>query len=155
MQLSDLLVPDRIACEIFSGSKKRALEQLSALIASNEPDINQQEVFESLLNRERLGSTGLGKGVAIPHGRLKESNKTLLAFAQLKEGIDYDAPDSEPVDLLFALLVPPESTEEHLQILAALSEMFRDDQFRQKLRQAHSSDELYQLLRNWKPQTKQ
>jgi len=149
MQLSDLLVPDRIACEIFSGSKKRALEQLSELIAGNEPDINQQEVFESLISRERLGSTGLGKGVAIPHGRLKESNKTLLAFAQLKEGIDFDAPDSEPVDLLFALLVPPESTEEHLQILAVLSEMCRDEPFRQKLRNAHSSEELYQLLSNW------
>ncbi|MDH5301154.1 MAG: PTS IIA-like nitrogen regulatory protein PtsN [Gammaproteobacteria bacterium] len=155
MQLSDLLVRDRIACDILSGSKKRVLEQLSELIASNEPDINQQEVFESLINRERLGSTGLGKGVAIPHGRLKASDKTLLAFAQLKEGIDYDAPDNQPVDLLFALVVPPESTQEHLQILAALSEMCRDEQFRQQLRSAHSSDELYTLLTHWAPKQSQ
>jgi len=149
MQLSDLIAPDRIACDIFAGSKKRTLEQLSDLVVSNDPSLSQNEVFESLIARERLGSTGLGKGVALPHGRLKASDKTLGAFIQLKEGVDYDAPDSQPVDLFFALLVPPESTDEHLQILATLSEMFRDENFRQQLREAKSTDKLYTLLTSW------
>lgn len=151
MQLSDLITPQRIASELSSGSKKRTLEKLSQLIVANDPDLSQHEVFESLIARERLGSTGLGKGVALPHGRLKESHKTLAAFAQLSEGIDYDAPDNQPVDLCFALLVPPDSTEEHLHILALLSEMLRDEELRDHLRKASSAEELYELLIHWKP----
>ena len=146
MQLSDLIQPSRIACGVFCASKKRSLEQLSELIVSNEPELNQMEVFESLIARERLGTTGLGKGIAIPHGRFKAGTKTLAAFAQLKQGVDYDAPDGEPVDLLFALLVPPQSTEEHLQILAQIAEMFRDEKIRERLRHASNAEELYRIL---------
>lgn len=149
MQLTNLLAPNRVVCRASSGSRKQILEQLSEVIVSDGQEINQTEVFESLISREKLGSTGLGKGIAIPHGRLKSGTETFAAFVQLDQGIDYDAPDGEPVDLFFALLVPPESTEEHLQILATLTEMFRDPQLRENLRAAESSEKLFQLLTSW------
>lgn len=146
MHVADLLEPDRIVCGMQTSSKKRALEELSHLIVQDEPELNQTEVFERLIAREKLGSTGLGKGVAIPHGRLKSGDKTIAAFIQLETGIDYDAPDGQPVDLLCALLVPPESTEEHLQTLATLSEMFSQPALRDRLRSAGNSQELYEIL---------
>ncbi len=150
MQIADLITPERVACDVASASKKRALEHLSELLVNQYPDINAVEVFESLVNRERLGSTGLGKGIALPHGRLKHGDKTIAAFIQLQNSIDFDAPDGQPVDLLFALLVPAESTEEHLEILALLTEMFRDPKLRQALRDCHDPHQLYRLLIDWK-----
>ncbi|MDH5228990.1 MAG: PTS sugar transporter subunit IIA [Gammaproteobacteria bacterium] len=155
MQLAELIAADRVACGVASASKKRALETLSELIVQHEPGLSQTEVFESLIARERLGSTGLGRGIAIPHGRLKASDKTLAAFVQLAEGIDFDAPDGEPVDLMCALLVPPESTDEHLAVLAQLTEMFRDPDLRESLRQCNTADELYQRLIGWEPSSTQ
>ena len=151
MQLSELLEPDRVACGVTSASKKRAIEELSELIARGESGVSQTEVFESLIARERLGSTGLGRGIAIPHGRLKHGDKTIAAFVQLSSGVDFDAPDGQPVDLLCALLVPPESTDEHLQVLAMLTEMFSQPELREKLRHAKDSDELFQILASWSP----
>ena len=147
MQIAEILKPERIAVSNGISSKKGVLEELARLIAMDTPDLTQIEVFDSLCARERLGSTGLGHGVAIPHGRLKGGKHTLGAFIQLKDGIDYDAVDQQPVDLLFALLVPEESTDEHLQILARLAEMFSDTDLVSKLRYASSSDRLYELLR--------
>lgn len=149
MRFEDLISPDRVACGVRASSKKRVLEQLSELIVAREPGISPAEVFESLVARERLGSTALGKGVAIPHGRLKTGGQTLLAFMRLEEGVDFDAPDGSPVDLLCALIVPPESTEEHLQILAKLSEMFGDEALRGELRKAENAESLYRLLVDW------
>ncbi len=149
MQLVDLIESSRVACAVNMSSKKKALEQLSQLIIKGDASLRAVEVFESLVARERLGSTGLGKGIALPHGRLKSSNKTIVAFLKLSTGVDYDAPDDEPVDLLCALLVPAESTEEHIQVLAVLSEMFSNNALRDKLRMADNRDELYQLLINW------
>ncbi len=147
MQIAEILKPERIAVSTSISSKKGVLEELARLIAMDTPDLTQAEVFDSLCARERLGSTGLGHGVAIPHGRLKGGKHTLGAFIQLNDGIDYDAVDQQPVDLLFALLVPEESTDEHLQILARLAEMFSDTDLVSKLRYASSSDRLYELLR--------
>lgn len=146
MQIAEILKPERIAVSTEISSKKGVLEELARLIAMDTPDLTQTEVFDSLCARERLGSTGLGHGVAIPHGRLKGGKHTLGAFIQLKDGVDYDAVDQQPVDLLFALLVPEESTDEHLQILARLAEMFSDTDLVRKLRYASSSDRLYELL---------
>ena len=103
-------------------------------------------MYDCLLSRERLGSTGLGSGIAIPHGRLPQGKKTLAAFIQLQEAVDYDASDKLPVDLLFALIVPEESTDEHLQILSTLAEKFSEQNMLQQLRSATSSDELFALL---------
>lgn len=149
MQVAELLDLDRISCNTQSASKKRVLEQLSQLLAANQEELSQNQVFDSLLSRERLGSTGLGHGVAIPHGRLKENSNTLAAFIKLQQGVDFDASDNEPVDLLFALLVPEEATEEHLQLLAQLARMFSDETLVQKLRTATDSRSLLTAIQDW------
>lgn len=149
MRLSDIITPDRVVCGPTANSKKRALEQLSELIASAQADLTGTEVFDSLLARERLGGTGVGHGVAIPHGRLNRSERAIGAFIKLAQGVDFDTGDDEPVDLLFALIVPGESTEEHLQILALLATMFSDERLRREIRAADSNLRLYELLMDW------
>lgn len=149
MQVSELLELERISCNTHAASKKRVLEQLSELLADNQGDLTQIKVFDSLLSRERLGSTGLGHGVAIPHGRIKESDKTLLALIKLDQGIDYDAVDNQPVDLLFALLVPEHSTDEHLQLLSQLAEMLSDPALVERLRSTTDSGSLLNTIREW------
>lgn len=149
MELADLLTPSRVSTGLPAASKKRALEKLSGLMAAEDTELTQKEIFDSLLTRERLGSTGLGHGVAIPHGRLKTSQRVLAAFVRLENAIDYDAVDHEPVDLMFALLVPEESTDEHLQLLSQLARMFSDPELLDKLRSAGDSDSLYRLIKNW------
>ena len=149
MQVAELLDLDRISCSTQSASKKRVLEQLSQLLATNQEKLSRNQVFDSLLSRERLGSTGLGHGVAIPHGRLKENNNTLAAFIKLQEGVDFDASDSQPVDLLFALLVPEEATEEHLQLLAQLARMFSDEKLVQQLRDSPDARSLLTAIQEW------
>lgn len=151
MQITDLLVPQRIACHARSASKKRTFELLSELLASAQPGPDAHEIFDSLVARERLGGTGLGHGVALPHGRLKGAQRPMGAFVQLADGVDFDALDKQPVDILFALLVPENCTEEHLQILALLAQMFSDKNLRAELRAADSSEALYELLSHWRP----
>lgn len=151
MQLSDFLSTDRIACDVDAQSKKRALEQLSELIAHDQDDVSATEIFDSLLSRERLGGTGIGYGVAIPHGRLKNSTHTTAALIHLKQGVDFDAIDNQPVDLLFALVVPEQATEDHLKILAMLASMFQDETMRNKLRECHNPETVLQLIREWQP----
>jgi PTS system nitrogen regulatory IIA component len=149
MQISELLSPDRIACRQDSSSKKRSLEIVSALLANTLPDFTEGEIFDSLIGRERLGSTGLGQGVALPHGRLQGLKQPIAAAITLSEGVDYDALDHKPVDLMFALLVPEGSTEEHLQILARLAEMFIDQDFCAQLRDCHDGEQCFKLISNW------
>ena len=152
MQVAELLELDRIRCNTQSASKKRVLEQLSQLLAANQETLSQNQVFDSLLSRERLGSTGLGYGVAIPHGRMKESDNTLAAFIKLQQGVDFDASDNQPVDLLFALLVPEEATEEHLQLLAQLARMFSDGALVKQLRDAPDAHSLLTIIQEWQGQ---
>jgi len=152
MQFANIIAPNRIECKVAASSKKRTLEHISHLIGDELADVEQAEVFESLIAREKLGSTGLGKGIAIPHGRLKSTNQTIAAFVQLEKGIDYDAPDEEPVDLLCALLVPPECSDEHLQVLALLSEMFSKAEIRDKLRNANDAATIYSILTHFSSQ---
>jgi len=151
IRMIDLLSPRRVALRSRVGSKKRALEILSDLIVQDNAGINQTEVFNSLWERERLGSTGLGHGVAIPHGRIKGVDRAMCAFLRLAEGMDYDAADDRPVDMACALLVPAESTSEHLNILALLAEMFSDEELCTQLRAARSDQELFTLLTSWSP----
>ncbi len=146
MRITEIISIDHIACGVETASKKRALELASELMCTNMPSLNQNEIFESLIAREKLGSTGLGKGVAIPHGRLKTGDNTIAAFLQLRNGVDYDAPDGELVDLLCVLMVPAESTDEHLQVLALFSEMFRQDNLRQSLRDSREPEQIYAIL---------
>lgn len=150
MQLSDIIIPERIATQVQVSSKKRAFETVSEIFASQSTDtLDAHHVFESLFARERLGTTAIDHGVAIPHGRIKNTTETIGAFLQLSNGIDCDALDQQPVNLMFALLVPEESTEEHLQLLARLAHMFSDDDLREQLRSAENNQALYELLINW------
>lgn len=148
MNIADIISPDRVVCDLDATSKKRALEQLSDMLASS--SITPQDVVDSLIARERLGSTGIGYGVAIPHGRIKNTDHAIAAFVQLHEAIDFDAADNQAVDLLFALLVPEESTSEHLELLSELAEMFSDREFRDQLRATKDREAIYTLLSSWK-----
>jgi len=153
MQIVEILSPERMLCDVQATSKKRVLEYFSKLLAiepnGEQEGLSSRLIFESLLARERLGSTGLGKGVAIPHARVRECNITSAAFLQTASPIDYDAIDREPVDLMFALMVPEECTDEHLSLLATLAEMLSDDAFRLRLREAASCEQKYALLTAW------
>lgn len=151
MQLNDILAPQRVLAGAQASSKKRALELLSRLLA-DPSDTTPQEIFESLTARERLGSTALGYGVALPHGRMKKISATRGAFVQLVQGVDFDAADRGPVDLLFAIVVPEHCTEEHLQLVAQIAELFSNDTMRNQLRQAKEAGELFDVLIHWIPQ---
>lgn len=151
MNITDLITSERVICNAELASKKRVLEVLGELIAKGRTDFNSRDTFDSLFGRERLGSTGLGHGVALPHGRLNQSKQALGAFIKLKRGIDFDAIDKQPVDLVFALLVPEHFTDEHLKILAYLAEMFSDQAFCDQLRLADSDQTLFERLTSWKP----
>lgn len=150
MNVLDLLSRERVLCGAKAASKKRALELASKLVSETiATSLTQGEVFDSLVARERLGSTGLGHGVAIPHGRLAALAAPAMAIVQLAEAVDYDAIDRQPVDLVFALVVPKEATEEHLQILAQIAEMLHDADLRDALRRAPSPHELIGLVEHW------
>lgn len=154
MRLSDILTPGRVRCSVQVNGKKRALEILGEVYEQDHPPLDGRDIFKNLMERERLGSTGLGKGVAIPHARLPNLTTMLAAFLQLERAIDYDSIDDEPVDLMFALLVPAESThsqpsQQHLDVLAMLAEMLSDADFREHLRKAPDEQAKFDLLVNW------
>lgn len=133
MNLIVKLLPEaHILLDLEAGSKKRAFEQ-AGIVFENSLGIAQSTIFDSLFARERLGSTGLGQGIAIPHGRIKGLKQASGAFLRLKQPIPFDAPDGRPVNLLFVLLVPEQATEEHLQILSQVAERFSDPAFRDAL----------------------
>lgn len=152
MNISELIKPGRISCNARASSKKRALELLSGLLTANSTNITDDEIFESLIERERLGSTGLGHGVAIPHARLKGREEAIGAFLMLETGVDYDAIDQQPVDMLFALLVPEHFTDEHLHILSQLAEMFDSSDFCEQLRSSEDANHTFDLLTHWQSQ---
>ena len=151
MNITDLLTAGRVVCRSDVASKKRVLDLVSELIAAGATGVESRAIFDSLIGRERLGSTGLGNGVALPHGRLGGTAQALGAFVKLARGVDFDAIDGQPVDLVFALLVPEHFTDEHLKILAHLAEMFSDRAFCERLRATAADAELYALLTGWSP----
>lgn len=146
MQLADLLAPNAVSVRDDITSKKRALEEVSRLLAAGAELVAEKDVFTSLINREKLGSTGLGDGVAIPHGRVKGLDTAVAAFIRLKRGIDFDANDEAPVDLVFGLLVPQQAHSEHLQILAQIAEQLQDEAQLAAIRAATDAAELHQLI---------
>jgi len=146
MKIIDILPAECIATNVSVSSKKRVLEKLVELITVQNPELIEEEIFESLVSRERLGSTGIGHGVAIPHGRVQTGGKSIGVFLQLQDPIDFDAIDNKPVDLVFGLLVPKDSTDEHLQILANLASLFSDEAICEKIRQAENATEIHALI---------
>lgn len=153
MELATLIESQRVRCGVEIASKKRSLELLSELLTNDLDAASTRTVFEGLTLRERLGSTGLGHGVALPHSRGASIEAPRAAVIRLEKPIDFDAVDKEPVDLIFALLVPENSNDEHLRILARLAEMFRDTTLCARLRGCRSNADLHSSLIEWQSQS--
>lgn len=146
MQISELLSPDCTKCAVEGASKKLLLETISQIVAPKLSGITRHDIFESLINRERLGSTGIGLGIAIPHGRLAKASHPVAVLMTLDEPIEFDAIDNQPVDIIFALLVPESEHENHLQTLAAVARRMNDKDCTRALRNADTDNALYQLF---------
>ena len=147
---AEILSSDHVQVDVIAGSKKRVFEHVG-LIFEQFNGIARAEVSDNLFARERLGSTGLGYGVAIPHGRIKSVAKPLAAVMRLRQGIAFDAPDDLPVELMFFLLVPESATQEHLEILSQIAEMLSQESFRTSLLEAQTSEALHALIEGWQP----
>ena len=148
--VAKLLTPSHVVLDAALSSKKRLFEQ-AGLLFENQYGVARSLVFDSLFARERLGSTGLGQGVAIPHGRIKGLKEARGAFLRLAQPVPFDAPDGNPVNLVFVLLVPEKATEKHLQILSELAQMFSDKSLRELMARAADAEALYQLIAAWQP----
>lgn len=149
MNLHDLITPDSVVCNADVSSKKRALELLAELLAKRSSSNDSLEIFHQLTEREKLGSTALGHGIALPHARTNLCDQAFGAFIKVDNGIDYDSPDRAPTDLMFALLVPEHYTDEHLEILAGLASLFNEEHFCHNLRTADTNIELHNRLTSW------
>ncbi len=149
IDIASLLHPGRILCQHTGSSKKKILETVSGLLGKCLPDDIGQTLFEALLKRERLGSTGLGMGIALPHGRIATLQSPLAAVVTLRSGVDFDALDGAPVNIVFALAMPENCDNQHLKILAGLAEMFSDPVLCETLRSAGSATDIYQRLSHW------
>lgn len=145
-----LLPPANVILDVVASSKKRVFEQ-AGLLFENHQGVARSKVFDSLFARERLGSTALGQGVAIPHGRIKGLRDPIAAFLRLSEPVAFDAPDEKPVTILIFLLVPEHATQTHLEILSELAQMLSDPAFRDSLTQATEASMAHRLLVNWEP----
>ncbi len=145
MQLSDLVSTDGVIASLKASSKKQALQELSERAAAL-TEVSSREIFETLLQRERLGSTGVGQGIAIPHGKISSLDRLYGVFARLDTPIEFDSMDDQPVDLIFLLLAPEHAGADHLKALARVSRLLRDPSVVDKLRASSESSVLYSIL---------
>ena len=145
---SDLLNPDRILAGVRVNSKKRLLELISETFGKKNKTLSSREIFESLCAREHLGSTALGNGVAIPHGRISNTKIVEALFIQLAKPLPFDADDGKPVDLIFALTVPEHCTDDHSKLLSSIADRFSDPVLQEQLRNSGDAKEILQLLSN-------
>ena len=145
MDLSDLLKPDAVLPSVHAQSKKQALQEVCAL-AARLTGRAEREIFDTILQRERLGSTGVGQGVAIPHGKLHGLDRLVGVFARLARPVDFDSLDDQPVDLVFLLLAPESAGADHLKALARIARVLRVPEVAQRLRAAESAGELHSIL---------
>jgi len=148
--ISKLLPETNVLLDLDVASKKRVFEQ-AGLLFENNNQIARSQVFDSLFAREKLGSTGLGQGIAIPHGRIKGLREAVGALVRLRHPIAFDAPDGQPVGLIFVLLIPEKATDLHLQILSELAQMFSDKALREKLATGSDAAGIQRLIRDWTP----
>ena len=147
MTISALLSPQSIFLNTEISSKKKLLE-LIANIAADRTQLSESEIYNNLLNRERLGSTGLGQGFAVPHARLNELKQTMALFFRLKDTVNFESPDNQPVDLVFTIIIPQEATEEHLIILSSLAGIFSKAEVCEAIRSATSKEEIAEIIRS-------
>ena len=154
INISETLSVDRVLCQQHISSKKKALEIISNLFRTPQHEHLNGLIFDALFKRERLGSTGLGSGIALPHGRISELDRPIAAFCTLSQGVDFDALDGKAVTMIFAIAMPEHCNQQHLQILAKLAEMFSDSAFCESLRQTQTASQLYRHLATWQPPAK-
>jgi PTS system nitrogen regulatory IIA component len=147
MDLSDLIAEDAVMPALKAQSKKQVLQEMCGK-ASRLTGLSEREIFDTILQREKLGSTGVGNGVAIPHGKLRSIDRIVGVFARLAKPVDFDALDDQPVDLVFLLLAPEGAGADHLKALARIARLLRDGQVAEKLRASETADALYALLIN-------
>ena len=147
-RLSAILPAPQVLVSVDATSKKRAFEE-AGLLFETLHGLNRALITDSLFARERLGSTGLGHGVAIPHGRIKGLKQPLAAVFQLANPIGFDAPDEQPVQLMIFLLVPEAATQKHLEILSEIAELLSDSDLREKMKQSSDAVELHQFITGW------
>jgi PTS system nitrogen regulatory IIA component len=146
MNITDILDEDSIIAELTSKDKKGVLEELVSVLVENGRLQDKEKPVQVLLERERLGSTGIGDGIAIPHGKLKEIKRIICSFGRTKAGVDFQSIDEKPTHLFFLLLAPEDSASEHLQALARLSRILKDDQLRRRLMETNSKEEIYRII---------
>ena len=146
MNLQAILSTNRTQCAVQCNSKKRILEIISELAAENNTDIDQETVLAALVGRERMGSTGIGNGIAIPHGRLQNLSRVMAIVVTSDPAIDFDAIDDKPVDIFFALLVPEDNSNVHLQTLSGIASKLSDKERVKLIRNAQSSDDILLAL---------
>jgi len=149
IELADLLTVDRIDTGCQLSSKKRLMERITSLLLQGRAQLDRKTVLQTLIERERLGSTGIGNGVALPHGRINGLDDVIGAVVVLANPLDYDAVDNESVRLAFGLLVPAQANEQHLRILAHLARLFDDEMIRNKVFSANDNQEVFDLLTTW------
>ena len=145
----ELLTPERTLWKVTAKSKKRVFEVLSETFSSGSSHVTPREIYEHLLARERLGSTALGMGIAIPHCRAHSCNAPVGVMATLETNLDFDSPDGNPVDLLFALIVPHEAHQDHLDILSEVTKLFSYTKLCDQLRTAKDSVDLFRISTEW------
>ncbi|MBL1272601.1 MAG: PTS IIA-like nitrogen regulatory protein PtsN [Oceanospirillales bacterium] len=146
LTIDNILAPELTLCKVPASSKKRALEFIAEQIRQHNDSLSESQIFNNLIARERLGSTGIGQGIAIPHCRLEGLEHVIGVLMTLEEAVEFDAIDNQPVDLVFALVVPKEATSEHLELLSQLAEKFNDRTFCDHIRQCEDADTLYQRM---------
>lgn len=146
MQIKDFISEEGIVFSPSVSSKKAALEILSDTLTYQENNLNKNKILDALLAREKLGSTGLGEGIAIPHCRIEELEKISVTMLKLEEGVEYEASDDKPVFFLFCLVVPEDANEEHLELLANLAELLDNEQLRNSIQKCSNARELHQIL---------
>ena len=146
MKISELLNPQAIVSDLKATSKDAALSELTDALIAVTPSLRRDEVLQVLHERERLGSTGIGDGVAIPHGKLKGMPALMLAFGRSSAGVDFESMDGQPAHLFFLLLAPEESVGVHLKALARISKLLKDVEVRQQILDAADSEQIYKLI---------
>ena len=146
MKISELLNPQAIVADLKATGKDAALSELTDALLTVTPLLRRDDVLQVLQERERLGSTGIGDGVAIPHGKLKGMPELMLAFGRSKAGVDFESMDGQPAHLFFLLLAPEESVGVHLKALARISKLLKDVEVRQQMLDATDSEQIYKLI---------
>jgi PTS system nitrogen regulatory IIA component len=146
MKISNILVQDAVILDLESKDKDGALVEMANILAATEPSLDSGKLVNVLRERESLQSTGMGEGVAIPHGRIANLNQLMVAFARSRKGVDFDSIDGQPTHLFFVLVVPESSGGQHLKALARISRFLRDETFRESLLEAETREEIVQAI---------